>query len=566
MRRHVKAVPILVAAAGLAAIFLITGLIIRADTSRRAQAELGQVSTELSQASAASMGLALGVPAQAIGLRLGRLEQQVEAEVHQLQARRPVPALAEVQRSLSGEFAADEGALTLVEQMTTRRGRAFLAKSLRGSGRALSSLVAAEERVTERETNALDQAAAQYAQRASSARTQAWAGSAGAILLLLIAFFFAYRRSLQARERAEALADENGRMADTSRREALTDALTSLGNRRALVAALDAALADVAAAPVALALFDLDGFKQYNDTFGHQAGDALLARFGERLVECVGDRGGAYRMGGDEFCVLIRVDGEDPVDIARRCSEALSESGEAFEIGCSFGIALAPAEATSAEQALRIADERMYEQKSIGKRTNVTRQTADALLQVIAERNEDLAEHVSGVADLASTIARRFGMSDFEIRQVHLAAQLHDVGKSAIPDTILHKPGPLDSEEWEFMRRHTVIGERIVRAASAISHVGPIIRSSHERLDGTGYPDRLQGDEIPLGARIIAVCDAFDAMVTDRSYRGGMSIQAALAELRRCAGTQFDPDVVDEFCRLADVELDRLRGGALPAV
>jgi two-component system cell cycle response regulator len=498
--------------------------------------------------------------------RINQLQTQVGSEVDQLQAKRPVPALFAVRRGLAAEFAADRGMLVLVGQIATRGGRASLVRILRRNGGALRGLMTADEQASRQESRSLQQADAQYAQRAQTARTQAWAGSAGAILLLLIAFGLVYRRSLQARARAEALAEENGQMAHTSRQEALTDALTSLGNRRALVAALDAALHEAQVAPVALALFDLDGFKQYNDTFGHQAGDALLARFGERLIGSVGDHGVAFRMGGDEFCVLVRLGGEDAMSVAHRCSEALSESGDAFEIGCSFGIALAPAEATSAEEALRIADERMYEQKASARRASTTRQTADALLQVLAERNEQLAEHVSGVAELASTIARRFGMSDFEIRQVHLAAQLHDVGKSAIPDTILCKPGPLDDEEWEFMRRHTVIGERIVRAASAISHVGPLIRSSHERLDGTGYPDRLQGNEIPLGARIIAVCDAFDAMVTDRSYRGGLSIQAALAELRRCAGTQFDPGVVDEFCGLAAVELDRLRVGQLGAV
>jgi hypothetical protein len=148
-------------------------------------------------------------------------------------------------------------------------------------------------------------------------------------------------------------------------------------------------------------------------------------------------------------------------------------------------------------------------------------------------------------------------MTEFDVRQVHLAAQLHDVGKSAIPDSILHKPGPLDHDEWEFMRRHTLIGERIARAASSISHAAPLIRSSHERVDGTGYPDRLLGDQILLGARIIAVCDAFDAMIADRSYRIGMSISHALEELQRCAGAQFDPHVVTESAGLPGSNLTR---------
>jgi HD-GYP domain-containing protein (c-di-GMP phosphodiesterase class II) len=135
-----------------------------------------------------------------------------------------------------------------------------------------------------------------------------------------------------------------------------------------------------------------------------------------------------------------------------------------------------------------------------------------------------------------------------------LAAELHDVGKAAIPDAILDKPGALDLKEWDFISRHTLIGERIIRAAPALAHVAELVRASHERFDGTGYPDALCGEEIPLGARIIAVCDAFDAMVSVRVYRRTVSSQEAVEELRRCAGTQFDPQVVETFCGVLQSE------------
>jgi HD-GYP domain-containing protein (c-di-GMP phosphodiesterase class II) len=128
------------------------------------------------------------------------------------------------------------------------------------------------------------------------------------------------------------------------------------------------------------------------------------------------------------------------------------------------------------------------------------------------------------------------------------AASLHDVGKAAIPDEVLKKPEPLGAEEWQFMRRHTLIGERILSAAPALAQAAALVRSSHERFDGKGYPDGLAGEDIPLGARVIAACDAFDAMICGRPYRAPMSIEVALAELRRAAGTQFDPTVVDAFC------------------
>ena len=128
------------------------------------------------------------------------------------------------------------------------------------------------------------------------------------------------------------------------------------------------------------------------------------------------------------------------------------------------------------------------------------------------------------------------------------AAELHDVGKVAIPDAILNKPGPLDPLEWEFIRRHTLIGERIIAAAPALGPVAALVRSSHERWDGAGYPDKLTEQQIPVGSRIVAVADAFDAMTAERPYNAAMTPELALSELRRCAGTQFDPVVVDAFC------------------
>jgi HD-GYP domain-containing protein (c-di-GMP phosphodiesterase class II) len=138
-------------------------------------------------------------------------------------------------------------------------------------------------------------------------------------------------------------------------------------------------------------------------------------------------------------------------------------------------------------------------------------------------------------------------MEPEELDEVARAAELHDLGKIALPDTILDKPGPLSEAEWEFMRRHTIVAERILLAAPALRPVARLVRSSHERWDGSGYPDELAGEQIPLGARVVAVCDAFDAMISDRPYRQALSDEEALAELRACAGTQFDAEVVEAF-------------------
>jgi HD-GYP domain-containing protein (c-di-GMP phosphodiesterase class II) len=159
--------------------------------------------------------------------------------------------------------------------------------------------------------------------------------------------------------------------------------------------------------------------------------------------------------------------------------------------------------------------------------------------------------------------AERLGLPASEVKRIGLAAELHDVGKTAIPDAILNKPGPLDTSEWEFMRQHTVIGERILLAAPSLAPTAELVRASHEAFDGSGYPDGLCGEAIPLGSRIIAACDAFDAMISERAYRAGMSVEDAIAELRRCAGTQFDPHVVDEFCAVTEDEHLRVPSPAL---
>jgi two-component system cell cycle response regulator len=255
-------------------------------------------------------------------------------------------------------------------------------------------------------------------------------------------------------------------------------------------------------------------------------------------------------MGGDEFCVLARPEHGDVETVLADAAEALSERGDGFIITCSYGRVMLPAEAAGAEHALHVADQRMYLQKN-GGRVSAGRQSSDVLLRALSERHPSLGDHVHGVAELAVSIGARLGLLPEELENLRQAAELHDMGKVAIPDAILDKPGPLDEAEWEFMRRHTIIGERILQAAPALEGVATIVRSTHERMDGKGYPDRLAGEAIPLASRIVLVCDAFEAMTADRSYRKAMSAEVAIEELERCAGEQFDPRVVEAFRALA---------------
>jgi two-component system cell cycle response regulator len=340
---------------------------------------------------------------------------------------------------------------------------------------------------------------------------------------------------------------ENARILGDVREQALTDPLTGLANRRSFMRDLARRLET--RTPMLMVILDLNGFKAYNDTYGHPTGDSLLRRLGARLDRAARPFGTAYRLGGDEFCALLEVTGGVAETALDAVASALTEEGDNFSVAASFGAVLLPEEAESPSEALRLADQRLYAQKrSI--QSSEGRQTLDALLRVLLEREPALHGHMREVGELSRTIGERLGLEADDLQQLAHAAELHDIGKLAIPDTILHKPGPLTGDELAYVRKHTLVGARILGAAPALAGVAALVRSSHERWDGGGYPSGAAGEEIPLGARIVAVCDAFDAMVTDRPYRRAMPPEAALDELRRCAGTQFDPAVVEVFCEV----------------
>jgi HD-GYP domain-containing protein (c-di-GMP phosphodiesterase class II) len=254
-------------------------------------------------------------------------------------------------------------------------------------------------------------------------------------------------------------------------------------------------------------------------------------------------------MGGDEFCALLP-GGDVGQALLRAAQAVLTDQGDGFSISASLGSVHLPAETDDVEEALRLADQRMYAHKRGARRDGVAQEVKRALLSALAQRDPELGDHVDDVGLLAEQTARELGFSSGETERIRIAAELHDIGKMAIPEAILNKRGPLTEQEWALMRQHTVAGERIISAATALADVGPIVRCSHERWDGQGYPDRLAGEQIPRGARIISVCDSYHAMTSDRPYRKAMSVEVALAELRAGSGTQFDPEVVLAFLRV----------------
>jgi diguanylate cyclase (GGDEF)-like protein len=350
------------------------------------------------------------------------------------------------------------------------------------------------------------------------------------------------------RRRSEAAMQQALEM---SAREARTDQLTGLPNRRALIEELQGRIERGQAFTIALA--DLNGFKHYNDTFGHPAGDALLRRLGHKLAAAWEGHGFAARLGGDEFCVLA--DGLRPERLQAILHEALSEEGEGFHIGTVSGLAAVPADANEASTALRIADTALYAEKAAlyaGRRSNRRDATQPPLPQLLSQRLPDLGSHLDRVAALAAACAHHIGLPADQIRSIERAAQLHDIGKAAVPAAILDKRGDLTDEEQQFVRHHSTIGARLLSGDDSLDQAAAMIGAMQERWDGTGYPDQRARHSIPIGARIIAVADAFCAMTTDRPHAPARSAEEALAELYRCSGTQFDPTVVAAVAQSVD--------------
>jgi diguanylate cyclase (GGDEF)-like protein/putative nucleotidyltransferase with HDIG domain len=311
--------------------------------------------------------------------------------------------------------------------------------------------------------------------------------------------------------------------------------------------------------PLSVALIDIDGFRAVNKAGGYPAGDELLAAVGGAVHGHTRAHDLACRTGGDEFAVLLAETASGDACVAmERLLLQLEDVrvGEVRGVSASIGVAdlsvaLTPegllAAASEALQVSRAAGGgRVSEPPGTdGAERAETEQTdvVSALASALQERDRYTGDHSESVVDVAGRVAEALGVGPAEVERIRTAALLHDIGKVGVPDEILHKEGPLDDREWEVMRQHPVIGERILRAIPGMGQVAKIVRHEHERWDGHGYPDGLAGAEIPLGARIILACDAYHAMTSDRPYRDAMSHTDAVADLTRNAGTQFDPEV-----------------------
>jgi len=325
-------------------------------------------------------------------------------------------------------------------------------------------------------------------------------------------------------------------------RQSRLDPVTGLANRLLLQHDLKTVLSP-AGARHTLVVVELDGLSAYRDRLGFEAGDELLRRFARGLAEVVGQLGGrAYRMEGGQFGALLP-SGERPsgeIVMAILASAEVDEEG----IDRPHGEVTLPDSAQDADTALRVALERLASHRQ-RQRRSAKRQAHDALVAVLSSCRPELAEHLRAVAFRAISVGRLLGLSQGQLDDVVCAAKLQNIGMLTIPDSILDKPTELSAAEAELVRRHSDAGARVIAAAPALHSVAALVRASCEHFDGTGYPDGIAGEAIPLGSRIVAVCVAYTALTAPRPHRPPRSPEEALAALRQCAGAQFDPDVVE---------------------
>ena len=372
-----------------------------------------------------------------------------------------------------------------------------------------------------------------------------------------------------------AVGIENARLLGRTRQLSITDELTGLHNRRHFYEVLENEMNRTQRYGhcFSLVMVDLDGFKEYNDKYGHTNGDTVLRSLAQMLKSSLRKSDTAFRYGGDEFIIILPgTEVEKAKKIVDRIRDRWLEIPKAESaaldnpLGFSAGIGQYPDDAETADGLIFLADTALYHSK----RTGGYRSTIVSDLPSLASKHHDRATldhvyalsatvdardpftygHSERVATIAEMIGRAAGLPPEELTDLEFGALLHDIGKVGVPDSILTKPDKLTEKEWRVMRKHPGEGAKIIGHVKELASVVPMVRHHHEWYDGSGYPDGLKGEEIPICARIISIADAYDTMTTLRPYRVPMSQRAALEELRRCSGTQFDPELVEYFARV----------------
>lgn len=332
------------------------------------------------------------------------------------------------------------------------------------------------------------------------------------------------------------------------------DQLTGLYNRRFLEEEL-IRLDTERNLPLTLIIADVNGLKLANDAFGHSIGDKLLKRAVEIIKkECRVDDIIA-RIGGDEFVILLpQTNSEQAAKIVRRINSKISrENVNSIVLSIAFGWETKWDIQTDIASVFKKAEDNMYRQKLV-ESSSVRHRTLEVIVKALFEKNLRERQHSIRVSQLCEAIGTALALSNDDLHELRIAGLMHDIGKIIVDDRILEKPGNLNDLEWDEIRRHSETGYRIISSVNELSSLAKYVLAHHERWDGKGYPHGLVGEEIPLAARIIAIADAYDAMTSARPYRSALSREAAIEELKRNAGTQFDPDIVKVFAEIVSTE------------
>jgi len=308
--------------------------------------------------------------------------------------------------------------------------------------------------------------------------------------------------------------------------------------------------------PLSLILGDANGLKLVNDAFGHAEGDRLLKKVAGVLREVCRKEDIIARVGGDEFAILLPCVGHKEVSaIVQRIRESCARlEPSPIPVSIALGTATMNSHIDKVESIFSLAEERMYSAK-LNESRAVRNEIISSIRKSLEVHADETQAHGNRIKELSLKIADRIGLSEYERNQLELLAMIHDIGKIAIPKSILSKPGKLGIEEWHIVRRHCEIGYRIAAYSPELASLADAILSHHEHWDGKGYPQGLSGHQIPIISRIIAITDAYDILTHGRPYRSSITSREALAEIRRCAGTQFDPDLVEHFLIMMEEQL-----------
>jgi diguanylate cyclase (GGDEF)-like protein len=389
---------------------------------------------------------------------------------------------------------------------------------------------------------------------------------------------------LSAIARQASVLIENARLHEQVEQQAIADPLTGLYNHRHLHERLEQEIARAkrTGRSVAVLMLDIDNMKLINDTYGHQVGDEALRLLASALQSSCRSEDIPGRYGGDEFMVILpEADGAEAERIGERVQAGLADSyveGESKD-GCvpvrvSMGIACYPSDATVMHELVALADSALYRSKQRGGGRITTARgpveelmpaessafsAMQSLVSALIQKEPSMRRHVGDVAKYSVLTAASLGLADKTQSMLRKAGWVHDVGKIAVPDPVLLKPGPLDEDEWKLIRQHVDFSVTILRGIRHLAHLVPTVAAHHEWFNGGGYPHGLKGRRIPLTARILSVADAYSAMTSDRPYRMAMGREEATRELRRGAGTQFDPKVVEAFVQVLEAEAQEAR-------